>query len=142
MENSYMATLVERHSRYVMLAKVDNKESQTVVSALIKQAQKLPKELYKSLTWDRGQELADHQRFSLATNIEVYFCDPRSPWQRSSNENTNRLLRQYYPKGTDLSIHSQAELNQVARQLNERPRKTLGFETPAERFSACVASTS
>ena len=136
-----MATLVERHSRYVMLAKVDNKESQTVVSALIKQAQKLPTELYKSLTWDRGQELADHQRFSLATNIEVYFCDPRSPWQRGSNENTNRLLRQYYPKGTDLSIHSQAELNQVARQLNERPRKTLGFETPAERFSACVAST-
>ena len=141
-KNSYMATLVERHSRHVMLAKVDNKESQTVVSALIKQAQKLPKELYKSLTWDRGQELADHQKFSLATNIEVYFCDPRSPWQRGSNENTNRLLRQYYPKGTDLSIHSQAELNQVARQLNERPRKTLGFETPAERFSACVASTS
>ena len=141
-KNSYMATLVERHSRYVMLAKVDNKESQTVVSALIKQAYKLPKELYnKSLTWDRGQELADHQRFSLATNIEVYFCDPRSPWQRSSNENTNRLLRQYYPKGTDLSVHSQAKPNQVARQLNERPRKTLGFETPAERFSACVAST-
>ena len=140
-KNSYMATLVERHSRYVMLAKVDNKESQTVVSALIKQAYKLPKELYKSLTWDRGQELADHQRFSLATNIEVYFCDPRSPWQRGSNENTNRLLRQYYPKGTDLSVHSQAELNQVARQLNERPRKTLGFETPAERFGACVAST-
>ena len=124
-----------------MLAKVDNKESQTVVSALIKQAQKLPTELYKSLTWDRGQELADHQRFSLATNIEVYFCDPKSPWQHGSNENTNRLLRQYYPKGTDLSVHSQAELNQVAPQLNERPRKTLGFETPAERFGACVAST-
>ena len=140
-KNSYMATLVERHSGYVMLAKVDNKESQTVVSALIKPAQKLPTELYKSLTWDRGQELADHQRFSLATNIEVYFCDPKSPWQGGSNENTNRLLRQYYPKGTDLSVHSQAELNQVAGQLNERPRKTLGFETPAERFSACVAST-
>jgi len=141
-KNSYMATLVERHSGYVVLAKVDNKESQTVVSALIKQARKLPKELYKSLTWDRGQELADHQRFSLVTNIEVYFCDPRSPWQRGSNENTNRLLRQYYPKGTDLSVHSQAELDQVAGQLNERPRKTLGFETLAERFSACVASTS
>ena len=137
-----MATLVERHSGYVMLAKVDNKESQTVVSALIKPAHKLPTELYKSLTWDRGQELADHQRFSLVTNIEVYFCDPKSPWQGGSNENTNRLLRQYYPKGTDLSVHSQAELNQVAGQLNERPPKTLGFETPAERFSACVASTS
>ena len=139
-KNSYMATLVEGHSRYVMLAKVDNKESQTVVSALIKHAQKLPKELSKSLTWDREQELADHQRFNLGTNIEVYFCDPRSPWPRGSNENTNRLLRQYYPKGTYLLIHSQAELNQVARQLNERPRKTLGFEIPAERFRACVAS--
>src|SRR6476659_8792147 len=139
--NSYIATLVERHTRYVMLAKVAGKDTQTVVSALIKQAKKLPKELYKSLTWDRGKELTDHRRFRLATNIDVYFCDPQSPWQRGSNENTNGLLRQYFPKGTDLSVHSQAYLNKVARQLNERPRETLQFETPAERFSACVAST-
>ena len=138
--NSYIATLVERHSRYVMLVKVANKDTQSVVSALIKQSKKLPRELKKSLTWDRGKELVDHRRFSLATNIDVYFCDPRSPWQRGSNENTNGLLRQYYPKGTDLSVYSQAQLNKVARQLNERPRKTLGFETPAERFNACVAS--
>mgnify|MGYP000350320167 CR=1 FL=1 len=139
-KNSYIATLVERHSRYVMLMKLANKETRTVVSALIKQAKKLPNELYKSLTWDRGKELTDHRRFSLATDIDVYFCDPRSPWQRGSNENTNGLLRQYFPKGTDLSVYSQADLNKVARQLNERPRKTLGFETPAERFNACVAS--
>jgi IS30 family transposase len=140
-KNSHIATLVERHTRYVMLAKVTNKETQTVVSALIKQAKKLPNELYKSLTWDRGKEFADHRRFTLATDIDVYFCDPQSPWQRGSNENTNGLLRQYFPKGTDLSVHSQAHLNKVARQLNERPRKTLEFETPAERFNACVAST-
>jgi len=140
-KNSYIATLVERHTRYVMLAKVKNKDTESVVSALIKQARKLPDELYKSLTWDRGKELADHQRFTLETDIDVYFCDPRSPWQRGSNENTNRLLRQYLPQGTDLSLHSQARLNAIARQLNERPRKTLGFETPAERFNACVAST-
>ena len=138
--NSYIATLVERHTRYVMLAKVANKETQTDISALIKQAKKLPSKLYKSLTWDRGKELTDHRRFTLATNIDVYFCDPQSPWQRRSNENTNGLLRQYFPKCTDLSAHSQAHLNKVARQLNERPRKTLQFETPAERFNACVAS--
>jgi len=138
--NSYIATLVERHSRYVMLAKVKNKDTESVVSALIKQAKKLPTDLYKSLTWDRGKELADHQRFTLETNINVYFCDPSSPWQRGSNENTNRLLRQYFPKGTDLSAHSQAKLGSVARQLNERPRKTLDYETPAERFNQCVAS--
>ena len=138
--NSYIATLVERHSRYLMLAKVKNKDTDSVVSALIKQSKKLPSELYKSLTWDRGKELADHQRFTLATDIKVYFCDPSSPWQRGSNENTNRLLRQYFPKGTDLSVHSQAKLNAVARRLNERPRKTLEYETPAERFDACVAS--
>jgi IS30 family transposase len=139
--NSHIATLVERHTRYVMLAKVANKDTQTVINALIKQAKKLPAELYKSLTWDRGKELADHRRFTLATDIDVYFCDPQSPWQRGSNENTNGLLRQYFPKGTDLSVHSQAHLNKVARQLNERPRQTLEFETPAERFNACVAST-
>ena len=140
-KNSYVATLVERNTRYVMLAKVKNKDTESVVSALIKQSKKLPTELYKSLTWDRGKELSDHERFTLETNIDVYFCDPSSPWQRGSNENTNGLLRQYFPKGTDLSVHSQAKLNAVARQLNERPRKTLGFETPASRFNACVAST-
>ena len=140
--NSYIATLVERHSRYVMLAKVVRKDTKTVISALIKQSKKLPTELYKSLTWDRGKEMADHRRFTLATNIDVYFCDPSSPWQRGSNENTNRLLRQYFPKGTDLSVHSQAKLSAVARQLNERPRKTLKYETPADRFNACVASIS
>ncbi len=139
-KNSYIATLVERHTRYVMLIKVANKDTQTVISALIKQSRKLPRELKKSLTWDRGKELMNHRQFSLATNIDVYFCDPRSPWQRGSNENTNGLLRQYFPKGTDLSVYSQAQLNKVARQLNERPRKTLGFETPAERFNACVAT--
>ena len=124
-----------------MLVKVDNKKTKTVISALIKQAKKLPNELYKSLTWDRGSEMADHEQFTLATDINVYFCDPQSPWQRGSNENTNRLLRQYFPKGTDLSVYSQSKLNTVARQLNERPRKTLEYETPAERFNACVAST-
>ena len=138
--NSFIATLVERHSRYVMLAKVKNKDSESVIAALIKQSKKLPAELYKSLTWDRGTEMARHQKFTLATDIDVYFCDPKSPWQRGSNENTNRLLRQYFPKGTDLALHSQAKLNAVARRLNERPRKTLEYETPAERFNACVAS--
>jgi transposase, IS30 family len=139
--NSQIATLVERHTRYVMLAKINSKHTETVINALIKQAHKLPRELYKSLTWDRGSEMADHKRFTLATDINVYFCDPHNPWQRGSNENTNGLLRQYFPKGTNLSVHSQAKLNAVARRLNERPRKTLGFETPAERFNACVALT-
>ncbi|MDA8962187.1 IS30 family transposase [Congregibacter sp.] len=137
---SHIATLVERQTRYVMLTKVDDKTSDTVINALIKQAGKLPAELYKSLTWDRGSELSAHKKFTLATDIQVYFCDPKSPWQRGSNENTNRLLRQYFPKGTDLSVHSQTELNRVARRLNERPRKTLDYETPADRFAACVAS--
>ena len=139
--NTQIATLVERNTRYVMLAKVDRADTETVIDALIKQARKLPKELYRSLTWDRGSEMADHQRFTLATGIRVYFCDPQSPWQRGSNENTNALLRQYFPKGTDLSVHSQAKLSAVARQLNERPRKTLDYETPAQRFAQCVAST-
>ena len=138
--NSQIATLVERQTRYVMLAKVPSKDTETVINALIKQAHKLPRELYKSLTWDRGKEMADHKRFTLDTDIKVYFCDPQSPWQRGSNENTNGLLRQYFPKGTDLSVHSQAKLNAIARQLNERPRKTLDYQTPAQRFNACVAS--
>lgn len=139
--NSQIATLVERHTRYVMMAKVDGKDTETVINALIKHAHKLPTELYKSLTWDRGKEVADHERFTLATDIKVYFCDPQSPWQRGSNENTNGLLRQYLPKGTDLSLHSQAKLNAISRKLNERPRKTLDFDTPASRFNQCVAST-
>ena len=138
--DSYLATLVERHTRYVMLAKVNGKDTKTVINALIKQSKKLPRELYKSLTWDRGKELSDHKRFSLATDIDVYFCDPQSPWQRGSNENTNGLLRQYFPKGTDLSVHSQKHLNNVACELNNRPRKTLEFCSPAEKFNECVAS--
>ena len=141
-KNSYIATLVERQSRYVMLIKVANKDTKSVISALIKQSQRLPRELYKSLTWDRGKELADHPRLTMATDVEVYFCDPQSPWQRGSNENTNRLLRQYLPRGTDLSVHTQAKLGAIARQLNERPRKTLQYQTPAEKFAQCVASIS
>jgi len=139
-KNSQIATLVERHTRYAMLVKVSGKDTETVINALIKHARKLPEELYKSLTWDRGKEMADHKRFTLATDIQVYFCDPQNPWQRGTNENTNGLLRQYFPKRTDLSGYSQAQLNAVARQLNERPRKTLNFETPAERFHQTVAS--
>ncbi|ATX80315.1 Integrase core domain-containing protein [Mariprofundus aestuarium] len=140
--NSYIATLVERHTRYVMWMKVADRKTETVINALIKHSKRLPDGLYQSLTWDRGKEMADHKRFTLATDINVCFCDPKSPEQRGSNENTNGLLRQYFPKGTDLSIHSQAQLGYVARELNERPRKTLNFRTPAERFNACVASTS
>ncbi|MFB3105917.1 MAG: IS30 family transposase [Pseudomonadales bacterium] len=139
--NSQIATLVERHTRYVMLVRVKSKDTKTVINALIKHAHKLPRELYKSLTWDRGKEMADHQRFSLDTDVKVYFCDPQSPWQRGSNENTNGLLRQYFPKGMNLSNVNQNRLNAVARRLNERPRKTLEYRTPAERFSQCVAST-
>jgi IS30 family transposase len=139
--NSYIVTLVERHTRYVLLAKVGSRDSRSVITALIEQAKRLPDELRKSLTWDRGKEMAEHKRFTLATDVAVYFCDPQSPWQRGSNENTNGLLRQYFPKGTNLNVHSQERLDEVARQLNGRPRKTLGFETPAERFAACVATT-
>jgi IS30 family transposase len=138
--NSQIATLVERHTRYVMLTKVKSKDTETVINALIQQAHTLPRELYKSLTWDRGKEMAEHKRFTLATDIKVYFCDPQHPWQRGSNENTNGLLRQYFPKGMDLSTVHQNRLNAVARRLNKRPRETLNFETPAERFSQCVAS--
>ena len=132
---TFIATLVERHSRFVMLVKVDNKQTTTVVPALIRQMQRLPVQLRRSLTWDRGTELTDHHQFTIATKAQVYFCDPQSPWQRGSNENTNGLLRQYFPKGTDLSVHSQAELNKVALQLNQRPRKTLAFRTPADKLS-------
>ena len=138
--NSQIATLVERKTRYLVLARVASKDTETVVDALIEQARKLPRELYRSLTWERGTEMADHQRFSLATDVKVYFCDPQQPWQRGSNENTNGLLRQYFPKGMDLSDIHQSRLNAIARRLNERPRKTLAFETPAERFGQCVAS--
>lgn len=139
--SSQIATLVERQTRYVMLVKLEGKDSQTVVNALIKHARKLPQELYKSLTWDRGTEMHGHKQFTLATDIQVYFRDPQSPWQRGSNENTNGLLRQYLPKGIDISGYSQSQLNAIARELNGRPRKTLGFRTPAEMFSECVAST-
>jgi IS30 family transposase len=140
-KDSQIATLVERHTRYVMLVRVPSKDTKTVINALIKHAHKLPRELYKSLTWDRGSEMADHQKFSLATDIDVYFCDPQHPWQRGSNENTNGLLRQYFPKGMDLSNVHQNRLNAVARRLNERPRKTLGYYSPAEKFAECVAAT-
>jgi len=139
--NTHIATLVERHSRFTMLVKVSGKDTKTVVTALSTQVRKLPDQLRQSLTWDRGMELADHKAFTLATDTQVYFCDPRSPWQRGTNENTNRLLRQYFPRGTDLSIHSQPELNRVAHKLNQRPRKILGYETPADRLLASVAST-
>ena len=139
--NSQIATLVERQTRYLMLAKVDGKDTETVVNALVKSARKLPQELYKSLTWDRGKEMASHKRFTLATDIKVYFCDPQNPWQRGTNENTNGLLRQYLPKGIDVSTYSQAKLNALARRLNERPRKTLNFQTPAEMFNKAVALT-
>ena len=132
--NTHIATLVERHSRFVMLLKVPSKETASVVTALAKHIGKLPQELRRSLTWDRGKEMAAHKSFTDATKVQVYFCDPRSPWQRGTNENTNGLLRQYFPKGTDLSPFSQAYLNRVAQRLNQRPRKTLGFETPADRL--------
>src|SRR5713226_2051020 len=140
-KNSYMATLVERHSRFAMLIKVPSKDTAVVVAALSRQVRKLPATLRRSLTWDRGLEMAKHKAFTVATDVKVYFCDPQSPWQRGTNENTNLLLRQYFPRGTDLSPYSQAQLNLVALRLNERPRKTLGFETPASKLRASVAST-
>ena len=140
-KNSYIATLVERHSRFAMLIKVPSKETEAVVAALSRHVRKLPATLRRSLTWDRGLEMAKHKDFTVATDVKVYFCDPQSPWQRGSNENTNGLLRQYFPKGTDLSPYSQAQLDQVSRRLNQRPRKTLGFQTPASKLQQSVAST-
>src|SRR5271163_4786264 len=139
--NSHIATLVERHSRFVMLIKVPSKDTETVVAALSKHVLKLPATLRRSLTWDRGHEMAKHKSFTIETNVKVYFCDPQSPWQRGSNENTNGLLRQYFPKKTDLSVHTQAHLNKIALRLNQRPRETLGFQTPASKLQASVAST-
>jgi IS30 family transposase len=136
--NSHIATLVERHSRFVVLVKVNGKDSESVVSALIKKARKLPIELRRSLTWDRGSEMAKHKAFTIATDMKVFFCDPQSPWQRGSNENTNGLLRQYFPDGTELTQFSQADLDKVALRLNTRPRKTLGFETPADRLHSVL----
>ncbi len=140
-KNSHIATLVERHSRFTMLIKVPSKDTAVVVTALSRHIRKLPATLRRSLTWDRGLEMAKHKDFTVATDVQVYFCDPQSPWQRGSNENTNLLLRQYFPRGTDLSGYSQAQLDQVALRLNQRPRKTLGFETPASKLRASVAST-
>ena len=140
-KNSHIATLVERHSRFTALVKVPSKDTATVVAALSRHVRKLPAYLRRSLTWDRGLEMAQHKTFTVATNVKVYFCDPQSPWQRGSNENTNGLLRQYFPKRMDLSGFSQSELDKVAQRLNQRPRKTLGFETPASRLRASVATT-
>lgn len=133
-KNTHIATLVERKSRYTMLVKVDGKDTSSVVTALIKQVRELPEQLRQSLTWDRGMEMAHHKVFTVATDVQVYFCDPQSPWQRGTNENTNGLLRQYFPKGTELSGHSQSELDAIALRLNQRPRKTLGYKSPAEKF--------
>jgi IS30 family transposase len=140
-KNSHIVTLVERHSRFTTLLKVPSKDTAVVVAALTKHARKLPAALRRSLTWDRGLEMAQHKTFTMATEGKVYFCDPQSPWQRGSNENTNGLLRQYFPRGTDLSGYTQADLDKVALRLNQRPRKTLGFQTPASRLQESVAST-
>jgi IS30 family transposase len=140
-KNSYIATLVERHSRFLMLIKVPSKDTAVVVAALSKRVRKLPATLRRSLTWDRGLEMAKHKAFTVATDVQVYFCDPQSPWQRGTNENTNLLLRQYFPRGTDLAPITQAQLDQVELRLNQRPRKTLGFQTPASKLQASVAST-
>ena len=139
--NSHVATLVERHSRFCLLVKVSGKDTATVVAALSQHVLGLPATLRRSLTWDRGLEMAQHKSFTMATDVQVYFCDPQSPWQRGSNENTHGLLRQYLPKKADLSCYSQSELDQIALRLNQRPRKTLGFQTPADRLQASVAPT-
>lgn len=136
--NTHIATLVERKSRYTMLVKVNGKDTHSVVTAITRQVKKLPTSLWQTLTWDRGSELAGHKSFTIATDVKVYFCDPSSPWQRGTNENTNRLLRQYLPKQTDLSLHSQSDLNVIARRLNQRPRKTLAFATPADKLTEAL----
>src|SRR5271156_769839 len=140
-KNSHIVTLVERHSRFTALLKVPSKDTAVVVAALTRHARKLPAVLRRSLTWDRGLEMAKHKTFTMATAVKVYFCDPQSPWQRGTNENTNGLLRQYFPRGTDLSGYTQEELDEVALRLNQRPRKTLGFQTPASKLQQSVAST-
>jgi IS30 family transposase len=140
-KNSHIVTLVERHSRFTTLIKVPSKETAVVVDALSRHIRKLPASLRRSLTWDRGHEMAQHKTFTVATDVKVYFCDPQSPWQRGTNENTNRLLRQYLPRKTDLSLHTQAELDEIALRLNQRPRKTLEFQTPASKLQESVAST-
>lgn len=140
-KGSCMVTLVERRSRYVMLAKVDSQDSATVVAAITQKIKHLPEELHGSLTWDRGKEMAQHKQFTLATDMKVYFCDPHSPWQRGSNENTNGLLRQYFPKGTDVSVYPQDYLDYIAWKLNVRPRETLGWISPAEKLAQTVAMT-
>jgi IS30 family transposase len=139
--NTHIVTLVERQSRFTMLVKLAGKDTVSVVNALSQQVRRLPAELRQSMTWDRGMELANHKDFTIATDVKVYFCDPQSPWQRGTNENTNRLLRQYLPEGTDLSKFTQRQLNAIAQRLNQRPRKTLGFQTPARTLSSNVAST-
>ena len=139
--NTHIATLVERQSRFTMLVKVDGKDTKSVVSALTRKVKQLPDRLRESLTWDRGMELADHKGFTMSTDTKVYFCDPQSPWQRGTNENTNGLLRQYFPKKTDLAVHTQADLNKVAKRLNQRPRKTLGYRTPGDILNESVALT-
>ena len=136
--DTHIATLIERHSRFTMLVKLPRKDTTTVVAALAKHVRKLPEQLRRSLTWDQGKEMHAHKRFTIATNVQVYFCDPRSPWQRGSNENTNGLVRQYFPRGTNFARISQAHLNAIALRLNQRPRKTLGFETPADKLRAVL----
>ena len=140
-KNTHIATLVERATRFTVLVKVRGKDTNSVIAGLTREVRRLPQKLRHTLTWDRGSELAQHKKFTIATDVKVYFCDPQSPWQRGTNENTNGLLRQYFPKGTELAQYSQADLNKIALRLNQRPRKTLGFQTPAAKLAQVVAAT-